>query len=345
MNTRINGKKGNKIMENKNYLITWFYAEQSGNESFYPSVGGNTSSPKFQEVYWKCVYDFYKSAQLVGGEEVKLMFFTNVPNIPTCVDGVNIAEYFREASIEVVRLELSNKTPIDWYGAWRNQFYLFDILQYLEDRDGNYIILDSDCIIRKSLSPVFKSIEKNKIITYDCKYSPNHDINGISINKMKFLYKEFYNEEAPELSYKGGEFVGVSGEIIKDILREYRLIWNLNYKKYEEKGTKLNEEAHFLSLIYYRLGITESVADRYIKRMWTALKCDNIDSFDKNLAIWHLPAEKKYGFLKLFKWFANKNITPEEYLNYSSTLLSIPGNVNARKFQKFIWKIQEKFGK
>ena len=329
----------------KNYLITWFYAEKEDDESFYPSVGGNTSSPKFQEVYWKCVYDFYKSAKLIGGKNIKFLFFTNVPNIPTDVDGVNISEYFKKAGIEVVQLELSNKTPKDWYGAWRNQFYLFDILQYLEGKEGNYLILDSDCIIRKSLSPVFKDIEKNKIITYDCKYSLVHDINGISINKMNELYKEFYNEEAYELSYKGGEFIGISGEIIKNILREYRLLWNLNYRKYEENVTKLNEEAHFLSLIYCRLGITDSIANMYIKRMWTALKCDNIDSFDENLVIWHLPAEKKYAFLKLFEWFKDKNPTPQQYLNYSSKLLSVPGNVNKRKFKKFIWKIHEMFDK
>lgn len=327
----------------RNYLVTWFYAEKEDDESFYPSVGGNTSSPKFQEVYWKCVYNLYNSAKLVGGIDVKFLFFTNVPNIPTDVDGIDISEYFRQVGVDVVQLELSNKTPMDWYGAWRNQFYLFDILQYLEGLEGNYLILDSDCIIRKSLSPIFKAIEKNKIITYDCKYSFSHDINGISINKMNELYKEFYTEEPSKLSYKGGEFIGVSGEIIKNILREYSLLWNLNYKKYQEKETKLNEEAHFLSMIYCRLGITDSVGNKYIKRMWTALRCDNIDSYDKDLIIWHLPSEKKYALLKLFKWFANKKITGEDYLNYSSILLSIPGNVNKRKFKKLIWKIQSMF--
>lgn len=45
-----------------NYLITWFYAEKKDDESFYPSVGGNTSSPEYQKVYWRCVYDFYRKA-------------------------------------------------------------------------------------------------------------------------------------------------------------------------------------------------------------------------------------------------------------------------------------------
>jgi len=68
-----------------NYLITWFYAENKDDESFYPSVGGNTSSPEFHRVYWKCIFDFYKSAILINDHEISYIFFTNVPHIPTDV--------------------------------------------------------------------------------------------------------------------------------------------------------------------------------------------------------------------------------------------------------------------
>lgn len=78
-----------------NYLITWFYAEKRDDESFYLSVGGNTSSPEYQKVYWKCVYDFYRTAQLTQqADEVQYLFFTNVPNIPTDLEGLNLAEFF-----------------------------------------------------------------------------------------------------------------------------------------------------------------------------------------------------------------------------------------------------------
>lgn len=176
-----------------NYLITWFYGETKDNESFYPSVGGNTSSPEFHKVYWKCIYDFYRSAIITNGAAIQYRFFTNVPNIPTEIDGVNLQQFFLDNGIEVIHLELSKKTPSDWYGAWRNQLYEFDILKELSKEQGNcYLILDSDILIRKELSPVFNNIKENGAICYECGYELNHDINGISIAQMRTLYDEIY---------------------------------------------------------------------------------------------------------------------------------------------------------
>lgn len=181
-----------------NYLITWFYGEKKGDESFYPSVGGNTSSPEFHKVYWKCVYDFYKSALLTNGQKIKYMFFTNINNIPTDVDGINILKFFSKNDIEVINIELSKKTPIDWYGAWRNQLYEFDILEYLShfSDEDSFLILDSDCIIRRELYDVFEAVKKNRAVCYECGYTSNHSINGISILQMQSLYDEFYGRGA-----------------------------------------------------------------------------------------------------------------------------------------------------
>lgn len=176
-----------------NYLITWFYAENKDDESFYPSVGGNTSSPEFHRVYWKCIFDFYKSAILTNGHEISYMFFTNVPHIPTDVDGVNLEIFFREHDIRIKQLELSKRTPSDWYGAWRNQLYEFDVLRELSKEDGNsYLILDSDILIRKSLLPVFDDIAGNGAVCYECGYRVDQNINGISIEQMRSLYDEIY---------------------------------------------------------------------------------------------------------------------------------------------------------
>ena len=186
----------------KDYLVTWFYAEKKDDESFYPSVGGNTSSPEYQKVYWKCVYDFYRTAQLTQHtNKARYLFFTNVPNIPTNLDGFNLAQFFEKTKIEVIKLELTNRTPKDWYGAWRNQFYLFDVLKYLkENYTGNYLILDSDVFVTGDLYPVFQDIEKNKIITYDCGYNNDVEINGISIDQMRQLYSKFMGSLSENLN-------------------------------------------------------------------------------------------------------------------------------------------------
>ena len=131
--------------------------------------------------------------------------------------------------------------------------------------------------------------------------------------------------------------------MITPLLEEYRKLWPLNYMRYEQQAFKLTEEAHFLSTLYYRLGCTNNIADEYIKRMWTALQCDNVEKKDGNLPIWHLPAEKKYGFEKLFAWFAdNENITREDYLRMSDRVIGVSGSRSMRALRRGKDKILKK---
>lgn len=328
-----------------NTIITWFYAEHKGDESFYPSVGGNTSSPEFQKVYWRCVYAFYQSALLTQPKETKYMFFTNVPNLPTELDGVNISDFMEKNKIEVCRRELSNRTPKDWHNEWRNQFYVFDVLEALQEMEGNFLILDSDILLRKSLAPLFDAVEQEGIVTYDCKdFDDDHHINGPSNRQMRELYAEYYGEPAESLRYKGGEFIGINHRMIAPVLEEYRRLWKLNYRHYEEKKTKLNEEAHFLTLIYHRLGITNTIANQYTRRMWSSLRYDNIQPQDAELAIWHLPGEKKYGFRVMFNWFRKNKFTEQKYQRKVSRVMGIPGSATYRRTLKAIRRAKEKMG-
>lgn len=147
-----------------------------------------------------------------------------------------------------------------------------------------------------------------------------------------------------KLRYKGGELIGVTSDLIPELLDCYSKLWNFNYELYQKKQTKLNEEAHFLSVIYHHLSFDESLANKYIKRMWTAVKCDNVEPGDERLPLWHLPAEKKYVFETMFA-FLQKDCGEAEYNHYLRRLLHIPGNKTVRKLRKTMIKIQEKIRK
>lgn len=331
----------------ENYLITWFYAEDKDDESYYPSVGGHTSTPEFQKVYWKCVFDFYRSAQLTQNpDSVRYLFFTNVPNIPTDVDGIPLADFFRETKIEVRRLDLTYRTPKDWYGSWRNQFYLFDILRCLsENYAGNFLILDSDVFITQNLLPVFQEIQKKRVLCYECGDDASGQINGISISQMKSLYTDFSSGMDPEgIRYRCGEIIAITSDVIPDMLRCFYDLWKYNYTLYEKKENKLNEEAHFLSLIYHHLGYDNIYANPYIKRMWTALRHDNIAKGDENLTIWHLPAEKKYLF-DYMAGFLNQPVTREACIRELRAKSHIPGWKATRYTKRFIARVWEKMNK
>ena len=287
---------------------------------------------------------FFRSSQLTQmRNEIKYLFFTNVPNIPTDIDGINLADLFAKLGVNVEHIELTNRTPKDWYGAWRNQFYLFDVLQYLKTHyEGNFMILDSDVFITKDLLPVFEEIQYKHLISYDCGYGEDCPINGISVRQMRDLYSMWSGKgDNSELRYKGGEFIGISSSVLDDILNCYFDLWCFNYARHEESKIKLNEEAHFLSLIYYFLGYRESDANKYIKRMWTAIKCDNVCPKDEELPIWHLPAEKKYLFQKM-SILLQKCITKEEYIYLLRKYSHIPRHRVIRTMSKLMEKTKEK---
>lgn len=296
-----------------NVIATWFYGEKKGEESEYPQVGGLSSTPEFYETYLKCVHVFFTSAALTN-PEAELIFFTNLEKIPDLVGKKTLfVEHLQKLGVRIVQLELSKKLPKDWYGAWRNQMYIFDLLRWFKENEAkkNILILDSDCLITTNLAPLFKKIEVFDAICYDttqaCEYTLEKDINGISMKQMGDLYTEFYQESCPSITYYGGELVGLSTRILPQFLETFEVLWKNNYSLYQQKkDTKLNEEAHFLSMLYHRLGIGNQEANQYIKRMWTSKHFNNCNQKDSKLAIWHMPAEKNYGFSFLFDWLAKK---------------------------------------
>ena len=325
-----------------NHIVTWFYGEHKGNESSYPAVGANTSSLSFQVVYWRCVYDFFMSAFLTQ-KDTEYWLFTNVKAFPgpDLMDGVDLEAFFQKHDIHIVEQELSAQTPKDWFGEWRNQFYVYDILRYLyQHADGRFIVFDSDIVFRKDLTDLFEQIGEYGAVAYPVNASDDEVKNGTSNNDMTKLYEAFYGEKpAMPVRYRGGEFIAVTRDMAERVVKEFEHLWPLNYAQYEKGETKLTEEAHFLSMIYARLGVVNTLGERYIRRIWTAVKFDTVQAGDEALAIWHLPAEKKYGFVKLYNWFRTGTPTKDEYLAYLGKVMMIPGSRTIRKLRRGIKRL------
>lgn len=284
-----------------NYFVSWFYVEPADDDNFAPSVGARSGSAEVQAIYWRCIYNLYQTALLTNRDVVdKWIFLTNLKELPT-VDGVNLNTYFAENQIEVANVELTRKTPKDWSGAWRNQFYVFDVLDYLKEREGNLVILDTDCVITGSLAGLYQDIEKNGVAALTIDYPVEKNVNGCSVKEMREIYAECFGGSKPEdLVYSGGEICAISSTRIPELFQNFDEIWKVNYKRYEDGKVKLTDEAHSLSCIYYHMGCQNNLGGNYVKRMWTDLKCDTVVPQDASLPIWHLPAEKKFALQTLF---------------------------------------------
>ena len=293
-----------------NFIATWFYREDKDDCSAYPNVAMSSCSAKFYELYLKSAIDFFVSARLFN-PSARLLFFTNIPSAELeewRVDGVNIRTIFKGLDVRVVNVSLTRKTPADWFSYWRNQFYLLDMLDYFKVELGSadkFILLDSDCVFTNSADPIFDAIEDAGVLNLNIGYSRNEKINGITLDDMREIYSQIYGEKiSPEkFFYSGGEFVAMKASLLGSFMSEADSLWSENFELYKRGQIKLNEEAHVMSLLAEHLGIRNADANRYVKRMWTTPKFNNVRPGDEDYAVWHLPYEKKRGLHGLYRLF------------------------------------------
>lgn len=289
-----------------NYICTWLCADEKGEESDFPQSGKKSSSQSHQNIYWRCLVVFYITSTRFN-KNVKHLLFTNVRSLPV-VDGRNISDILHELKVEIVPVNFKYKTPKGYFKSFQNQFFEFSILEYISKNSHQpndmYLILDSDCLFIKSANTLFKEASKKGFISFEIDSPVDYKINGLSRLDMKDLFAELLGEEVNDIpSYHLGEFLLCNVAHIKKIYSDFEQLW-VDLLIRNEKGlSKLNEEAHTLSYLYYKNKLPASPQNSFIKRIWTnPVFYRNVNPSDLRLSIWHLPAEKTFGIARLFEY-------------------------------------------
>lgn len=286
------------------FISTWIYLDSPEESSEYPQVGKASHLPEFQKVYWRCVAVFFEMS-VRNNPHCRHILFSNVAanDLPN-VDGLDLKSLLNQRNVAVVTLPLTWQAPKGWHGKWRNQFYIFDVLSWFgsnADKDSALLVLDSDCIVNRPLDGLFADIRKNGLMTLPMGFDPSYNINGLTRGDMQRLFGELDDKMPGELpEYCGGEIFAATYAKVEEINAMAPKIWEAMLRRFAEGKPKFNEEAHFLSYCYYKLGANATLRP-YIRRIWTSPKFKNVEKADFDLPIWHLPAEKTGGIALLFK--------------------------------------------
>ena len=338
----------------KTVIGTWLHAETKGAESLYPQVGGASSSSSFQDIYWRCVILFFASS-VRHNPEAAHKLFTTVASVPD-VGSFSTSQFLKRLNVEVVRVPFTYLPPPGYYGAWRNQFYILDIIKYLDHNglpDEQHVILDSDCIFTDSIEPLSRDLSRRGLLALDLNLPLDENINGLTQRDMKQVFEELGQPcPAEAAKYYGGEFFAATSEVIHQLAGEVEPLWEISLARFQEGKLKFNEEAHFLSYLYAKLGYTNGLANPYIGRIWTGFKYRNTTPEDFNLTIWHVPAEKKHGIKRLFPQIIRSDspfwtVTPgPEFARYVAGYLGIPSSSLLKKsrdaFDTLVWRVGDK---
>ena len=292
-----------EVLKKKNVISTWIYLDDKDSAQKFSQTHMLSSSKAHQDIYWRCVYVFFKFAQLAAGVDYEYVLFTNYKEKSLIVDGIDILKSLELMNVKIIQRDFTYKLPRGYYGSWGNQLYEFDILDEFSSRykDSKLLMLDSDCIITKNINEIFERLDFTQALTFRGEYNnypKDEKIDGISEREMLILANSLLDENhyLEDFKYICGEFFAATSNFIEIINKEFPNVYSkmvdIYNKENNSSAIKFNEEAHFLSFFYLKYNIEVGTADKYIKRLWSDDSYYKIKPEDIELPIWHCITQK-----------------------------------------------------
>jgi hypothetical protein len=132
--------------------------------------------------------------------------------------------------------------------------------------------------------------------------------NGQSRASLTLALSYFTGEMiAPPIELYGGEFYALSVTSLPKLAAKIDEFWSwMKAEGVKTFGDNLTEE-HAMSVVLAQFGDNVYSASGLIKRIWTASVFSTVNGSETSIPIWHLPSEKKKGFVKLYQYWLSHN--------------------------------------
>lgn len=303
-------------MSERTTIATWIVLDDPADASEYPSVGADSSRPEFQEVYWRCIALFYLTARAHNPHHPLLLYCNHrVENAAP----PRIALLLHRLGVREVTLPLTHRLPAEAASRWGNVFYELDILAHFAAHDSaaSLLLADSDCIWRRPFAPFEARLRAAGCLLYALQprdqknYQGDVLINGMSRRRMAELSASLFGRApAGEMPYQGGEFSAFTRAWAVAAQPLAQRLW-------QQAGAEatapdgIRTEEHVWTILAAAMAVKPGGANDIIRRIWTNFDAANARSEDLDLTLWHLPAEKKFGFRRMWQAIEAAGTPPE----------------------------------
>lgn len=290
-------------------LATGFVVDTAAEGTIYPSAGGNSADARVQAHYWRCLTVLYASARIVDPSLAPVLF-TNAE--PPRIDGVEVGALLDTFGVAVRRLPLTHRLPAGRARSWGNVLYFLDILDALagEPDDGVLILVDSDVVVQRPLDALVERIRQVGTVGYDVGTRPASTVNGMSPMQMaEAAQAMFGGDPGSAVSHFGGELLGLR----MDAAKAWRPVFaDMFDRMARAQGifAHASTEEHMFSIAFGGAGRPVAGSEGLIRRIWTSPRHNTVMAGDGALALWHLPAEKRYGLADLYADIVAGRIAP-----------------------------------
>jgi hypothetical protein len=208
-----------------------------------------------------------------------------------------------QSKTEIHSAEFLFAPPPEFGVSWRATFYKFDAIRTaidLASTDDVIVLLDSDVIMNRKLELKDFNWSSNDLLCYKIDYRLDQDINGLTRKRIHEICTAFGLplDSAPEVF--GGEFIAFRAAIGHAVLREIEDTWTACTAAAIKGDPHFLTEEHMLAYIAAKGNLRVGSAEAIIKRIHTYANYSTGVPEDLDIPLWHLPAEKHFGFPRLF---------------------------------------------
>jgi hypothetical protein len=290
-------------------IVTCICVDKDDNdESIYPQMNYRTSHQR-RLIYWKCAaVSFATSIRCNPG--VKHILYTN-DHAVVRYKGRDLRAFLTDIGVEIRYLPFEIFKPAPGLSnKFRNAFYKLDVISELGRYENEYnVLLDSDCVWVKNSLSFFQSLDQEKLLVYDCyqrtdPYEKRSGLNQMELGEVFNRIDPAYPVMAP--IHYGGEIIGGKGKLFREIsdqmhqlFRHIIQTYGNNPPSFSNGNTIFDYDEYITSYVYNKMPEKLIDARDFINRMATPFQGDSLATL--NHTIWHLFAEKKLGFMFLFK--------------------------------------------
>lgn len=307
--------------------------DSNGRKVLYPQIS-HLSPVARENAYWKCAVVCLASVRKFHPNH-RICLVSNRVNLPI-VGGVSIEKIFDQLKIEYRFREFSAFCPpYELSKTFRNAFYKFEALDELSEPGSQVMLFDTDCVASRSLLPVFDKLKDGELGVYEVLAAgTEREVQGISCRDLSSLFERIFGRSA-NVSWLGGEFYCGNSATIKELTEVLRFSLekvvgseSLARHKFLNGAPVLSNDEFLASVSVASCQFPVISCNALISRLWTAHDSARVVE-DRRFLLWHLPAEKHLGFVRLFPEACDFQspfwrLEGEDFVSYIGGVFAIP---------------------
>lgn len=183
--------------------------------------------------------------------------------------------------------------------AWAPAFFKLCALRYLTEHTGydRILLLDADTITMHGYEELWEEAEHGVLL-----YGVGHTMRHHDRALIRDDYRKLYPDGREHIIHYGGELVGGT----RWELQRFVTLCGQVYQAMQESGFAVSHRAGDETILSIAAAHAQRVIDAapYLYRFWTqSFYLVSTVTVYNPVAVWHLPDEKKTGFVRMFSYY------------------------------------------